>query len=94
MKHVLLKYDVIKKIFNLQQDEKSIRKYYKRINNFFIVELDYKDRTKNVTLFEKELIWLTFVIEKWIREIKSTKFLDYLVVTSVDNLFHAYTIAK
>ena len=64
------------------------------INNFFIVELDYRNRTKNVTLSEEELIWLTFVIEKWIKEIKSTKFLNYLVNTSVDNLFHEYTIAK
>ena len=93
-KHVLLKYDVIKKIFNMKQNNESIREYYERVNNFFIVELDYRDRTKDVTLSEKELRWLTFVIEKWIKEVKSTKLLDYLVNTSVDNLFHAYIIAK
>ena len=94
MKSVLLKYDVINKTRNIKQDNESIREYYERINDFFIVELDYRNRTKDVTLSEEELIWLTFVIEKWIREIKSTRLFDYLVNKSVKNLFDAYIIAE
>ena len=56
MKPILPKYDVINKIRNLKQDKESIRKYYERTNNFFIVELDYRDRTKDVTLSEEKLI--------------------------------------
>ena len=93
-KHVLPKYDVIKKVFNMKQGNESIREYYERVNNSFIVELDYRDRTEDVTLSEGELRWLAFVIEEWIRGVKSTKLLDYLADTPVDNLFHAYTIAE
>ena len=94
MKSVLLSYDVINKIRNLKQNNEFIRKYYERINNSFIVEFDYKNKTKNVTFFEKKLIWLTFVIEKWIRKIKNTKLFDYFANKFVKNLFDAYIIAK
>ena len=94
MKSILSQYDVINKIRNLKQDKKFIRKYYERINNFFIIKFDYRNKTKNVTFFEKNLIWLTFVIEKWIRKIKSIKFFDYFANKFVKNLFDAYIIAK
>ena len=94
IKSILSQYDAINKIRNLKQNKESIRKYYERINNFFIVELDYRDKTKDITLFEEKLIWLTFVIEKWIKEVKSTKFFDYLANKFVKNLFDAYIITK
>ena len=94
MTSILSQYDMINKVRNLEQNKKSIREYYERINNFFIVELDYRNKTKDVTLSEKKLIWLTFVIEKWIKEIKNIKLFDYLANKSVKNLFDAYIIAK
>ena len=56
IKSILSQYDAINKIRNLKQNKESIRKYYERINNFFIVELDYRDKTKDITLFEEKLI--------------------------------------
>ena len=94
MRSVLPKYNVIKKARNIKQGSESIQEYYERINNSFIVELGYRDRTEDVTLSEGELIWLAFVIEKWIRGVKSTKLFDYLADKPVDNLFDAYTIAE
>ena len=94
MKFVLFKYDVINKTRNIKQNNESIREYYERINDSFIVEFDYRNKTKNVTLFEEKLVWLTFVIEKWIKEIKSTRLFDYFANKFVKNLFDAYIIAK
>ncbi|KAG7008542.1 hypothetical protein G7Y79_00005g016830 [Physcia stellaris] len=94
MKPILPQYDVINKVRNLEQGKESIREYYERTNNSFIVELGYRDKTKDVTLSEGELIWLAFVIEKWIKGVKSTRLFDYLANKPVKNLFDAYIIAE
>ena len=56
MKLVLFQYNIINQMRNIEQNNEFIRKYHDRINNFFIVELNYKNKTKNITFFENELI--------------------------------------
>ena len=67
-KPVIFRSEVVDRIHDIKQNkDEVIKEYYERVNDFFIVEIGCKDNTKEVTLNDVERMWISIIIDNWIK---------------------------